>query len=135
MTFLLSLFNRIWSEGVFPTMWRIALVIPILKPGKDASDPSSYRPIALTSCICKLLERIVNARLVWHLEKENIINESQYGFRRCRSTVDVLARIDTFIKIAFARKEHVVAVFFDIEKSLRYNLEISRSKETTRHWL
>ena len=117
MLFTLSLFNRIWSEGDFPSMWRVAIVIPFLKPGKAASNPNNYRPIALTSCICKLLERVVNARLVWNLEKGNALNESQYGFRRGRSTTDVLARIDSFIKIAFARKEHVVAVFFDLTKA------------------
>ncbi|GBN46077.1 hypothetical protein AVEN_177206-1, partial [Araneus ventricosus] len=50
---LLILFNRIWNEHVFPMAWNRAIVIPILKPGKNTEDPSSYRPIALTSCLCK----------------------------------------------------------------------------------
>ena len=116
MIFLLALFNRIWYEGVFPTTWRTAVVIPFAKPGKDPSDPDNYRPIALTSCICKLLERIVNVRLVFTLEQANIISRSQYGFRRNRSTTDVLARIDSFIKGAFARREHVVAFFLTSQR-------------------
>ncbi|GFS74412.1 RNase H domain-containing protein [Trichonephila clavipes] len=63
---LLYLFNRIWREQVYPTQWQEAIVIPILKPGKDPKNPLSYRPIALTSCLCKTLERMVNARLVYH---------------------------------------------------------------------
>ncbi|GFW06952.1 RNase H domain-containing protein [Trichonephila clavipes] len=48
---LLYLFNRIWREQVYPTQWQEAIVIPILKPGKDPKNPLSYRPIALTSCL------------------------------------------------------------------------------------
>ena len=46
-----------------------ALIISIPKLGKDHFNPLNYRPIALTSCICKTVERMVNERLVWYLEK------------------------------------------------------------------
>ena len=72
VSLLLDLFNDICQSGEFPISWREALVIPIPKPGKDASEPSNYRPIALTSCLCKILERMVNDRLVWFLEKNNL---------------------------------------------------------------
>lgn len=45
---ILSLFNCVWAEGYLPAEWKHAVIVPILKPGKDASDPGSYRPIALT---------------------------------------------------------------------------------------
>ncbi|GFY21435.1 RNA-directed DNA polymerase from mobile element jockey [Trichonephila clavipes] len=70
---LLYLFNRIWREQVYPTPWQEAIVIPILKPGKDPKNPTRYRPIALTSCLCKTIERMVNARLVYQLEKNRCI--------------------------------------------------------------
>ena len=50
---LLNIFNKIWISGDFPPDWRKAIIIPIPKPGKDPTNPSNYRPIALTSCICK----------------------------------------------------------------------------------
>ncbi|GFT03523.1 probable RNA-directed DNA polymerase from transposon X-element [Trichonephila clavipes] len=81
---LLYLFNRIWREQVYPTQWQEAIVIPILKPGKDPKNPLSYRPIALTSCLCKTLERMVNARLVYELEKNKCIPLFQSGFRKGR---------------------------------------------------
>ena len=65
---LLNMFNNIWMSGSFPATWQQAIVIPIPKPGKDHSDPNNYRPIALTSCICKTMERMVNNRLVFYLE-------------------------------------------------------------------
>ncbi|KAG8183377.1 hypothetical protein JTE90_008279 [Oedothorax gibbosus] len=50
-----------------------AIVIPIAKPGKDPHDAGNYRPIALTSCLCKLMERMVNARLVYCLEEQRCL--------------------------------------------------------------
>ncbi|GFV81577.1 RNA-directed DNA polymerase from mobile element jockey [Trichonephila clavipes] len=70
---ILFLFNRVWKEHCFPSSWREAIVIPILKPGKVATDPLSYRPIALMSCFCKTFERMVNTRLVYVLEKEKCV--------------------------------------------------------------
>ena len=114
---LLNIFNHIWVTGAFPPSWREAEVIPIPKPGRDPSNPGNYRPIALTSCICKTMERLVNARLTWHLEKHGLISDLQCGFRQGRSTVDHLVRFETFIREAFIKKQHVLAVFFDLEKA------------------
>ena len=58
---------------------------------------------------------MINERLVWYLEKNNIITEFQSGFRHQRSTNDHLVRLETFIREAFIKKEHLVAVFFDLE--------------------
>ena len=71
LSVLLTIFNYIWQTQHFPTNWKTALIIPILKPGKIASDPKSYRPISLTSCICKTFERMVNRRSMVHRTKPN----------------------------------------------------------------
>ena len=70
---LLNVYNDVWESGNFPPSWREALVIPIPKPGKDLKDPKNYRPIALTSCLCKTMERMVNARLVHCLETQGTL--------------------------------------------------------------
>ena len=114
---LLHIFNDIWATGVFPDSWRLATVIPIPKPGKDHAEPTNYRPIALTSCLCKTLERMINKRLVWYLESNDLISPIQSGFRSERSTNDHLIRLETFIRDAFVNREHVVSVFFDLEKA------------------
>ena len=51
------------KTGDLPSIWKLANVIPSPKPGKDHSEPSNYRPIALTSCVCKAMKRMTNARL------------------------------------------------------------------------
>ena len=114
---LLRAFNDSWTTGQFPPAWSEATIIPIPKPGKDPTDPGNYRPIALTSCLCKTFERLVNYRLVWFLEKNKIFTEYQSGFRKSRSTTDQLVRLESYIREAFVRREHVVSVFFDLEKA------------------
>ena len=114
LTLLLTVFNSIWESGIFPSSWREATIAAIPKPGKDSSDPNNYRPIALTSCLCKTMERMVNNRLMWVLESKGLLASEQCGFRKNRSTADHLVRFDSYIRNAFAKKEHVLAIFFDL---------------------
>ena len=114
---LLDIFNDIWETGKFPESWELSTIIPVPKPGKDHTEPTNYRPIALASCFCKTLERMINTRLVWYLESNNLISPVQSGFGSERSTNDNLITLETFIRDAFIKKEHVVAVFFDLEKA------------------
>lgn len=74
---LLMLYNKVWEKGEIPESWKEAITILIRKPGKDASNPSNYRPISLTSHICKLMERMVNERIMYNLEKRGMITEFQ----------------------------------------------------------
>jgi Reverse transcriptase (RNA-dependent DNA polymerase) len=87
------------------------------KPEKDPTDPGNYRPIALTSCLCKTFEQLINCRLVWFLEKNKVLTVYQSGFRKSRSTTDQLVRLESYIREAFVRREHVVCVCFDLEKA------------------
>ena len=73
---LLNIFNYIWTTGKFPEEWTYATIIPIPKPGKDPVEPNNYRLMALTSCLCKTLERIINTRLTWFLESKIIYRSS-----------------------------------------------------------
>jgi potassium voltage-gated channel Eag-related subfamily H protein 8 len=104
LSFLLSMYNRICIEGSFPSRWGEAIVVHILKAGKDRSFSTSYRPICLTSCICKHMERMVNSRLVWLMESRGILSNIQCGFRRNRSSVDHLVSLEEQIRQAFFNK-------------------------------
>jgi hypothetical protein len=61
---LLKGYNQVWAGNSFPEDWTEALVVSVLKPGKDASRVARYRLISLTSCVCKLFEKMVNNSLV-----------------------------------------------------------------------
>lgn len=114
---ILELFNRVWREGKVPGEWKEAVIISIRKPGKDTSDPGNYRPIALTSNICKLMERMVNERLLYKIEKGSVLTEYQSGFRKGRSTIDPIIRLEDEIRKVQVNREMVISVFFDVEKA------------------
>ena len=111
----LTLFDRIWKEDSFQREWKLACVIPLQKKNKDPSDPKSYRPISLTSHPGKLLEGMVKARLERYLESRNIINPFQSGFRKGRSTIDQLVRLQHDVLNSKNRERSVVAIFQDLE--------------------
>ena len=116
-SFILNIINRIWKEHLYPKIWELAMFLPFLKPGKNSLDITNYRPIALTSCLCKLMEKMVNTRLMWYLEREKLISPAQCGFRRMYSCTDILVRMESSICEAFASKQHHVTIFFDLEKA------------------
>ena len=63
------------------------------------------------------MERMINDRLVWFLESNNLISGNQAGFCKNYSTNDHLVRLESFIRDAFIKKEHCFAIFFDLEKA------------------
>jgi len=113
---LLSILHDIWLTGNFPSSWRQSYVVPIPKLGKDTSDPTNCRPIALTSCVCKVMERILNNRLVWYLERNKIITPTQSGFRKSRSTTDQLVCLESFVREAFIQKQQATAIFLILKR-------------------
>ena len=100
----LQIFNASWKSGKIPIIWKKAIMIPILKHGKPRNQVDSYRPISLTSCACKLMERIINNRLTWILESENLLVDEQAGFRKNRSTEDQIAYIAQEIEDGFQER-------------------------------
>lgn len=125
-TLLLDIYNYIWLHHVFPQTWREATIIPIKKPNKDQTIPTSYRPIALTNTLCKIMEQLVNNRLVWFLESNNLISNEQIGFRKHRTTTDHHIILKSEIRKAFKNKQHLISIYFDLERAFdttwRYNI-------------
>ena len=117
LKYILDFYNIMFSNHVFPEKWKEAIIIPILKSGKESSDPSSYRPIALISCLSKILEKILNKRLMWFLEKNNLIDRHQCGFRQGRSTTDHLTRLTSDIQEALVNNKYHISIFLDLEKA------------------
>ena len=116
-TKLLEVINLSWKTGNLPQLWREAEMIPVYKKGKNITQASSYRPISLTSSMCKVMERVINTRLTWYLEKENKIAPQQAGFRPYRSTEDQVTHITQSVQDAFQEKKTVLAVCVDMQKA------------------
>ncbi|GFW29097.1 putative RNA-directed DNA polymerase from transposon BS [Trichonephila clavipes] len=79
---LLDILNQSWKSVRLPHEWKRAIITPIRKPGKVLSSPESYRPVALTSIPCKIMDRMMLRRLAYFLDSNNLLPREQYGFRR-----------------------------------------------------
>ncbi|GFS64069.1 probable RNA-directed DNA polymerase from transposon BS [Trichonephila clavipes] len=101
----------------FPNAWKTAVVIPILKPGKNPKLAESHRPISLLPILSKLAEKIISTRLNDYLENENILVPEQHGFRPRLSTTHQLLRVVEYIKDGIDRHQYTAAVFLDIQKA------------------
>ena len=82
-----------WEKGKLPSAWKEAVVIPVRKPGKDPSKPTSYKPIALMSNICKIMERMITERLSYEIEKRGKLASYQSGFWEGRHAMDSIIRL------------------------------------------
>jgi ribonuclease HI len=95
--------------------WKQGVICPILKPGKDPTEVKSYRPITLLSCIGKLMERIIQKRIEYHIEANHALPPTQTGYRRGRSTIDLLATLTQTIRQAAMDGSYALVVYLDIQ--------------------
>jgi hypothetical protein len=104
------------STGVFPDAFKKALVHPIHKGGSKV-DLSNYRPISVLTAMSKVLEKILNNRLLSYLHKFDILAENQYGFRAGLSTEDGVLELTEFIAKNIDNKAKVIGTFLDLSKA------------------
>ena len=93
----------------------MAKVIPIFKGGND-EILGNWRPISITLCIAKVIERIVKKRLVSFLEKHDLLCKNQFGYRAKHSTTHAILNICDNIINNFDKKKHTVSIFLDLSK-------------------
>lgn len=93
---ILNHFNNIWYNNIFPDELKILILLPLLKPGNDPSNPDERRPIAIICCLSKLIEKMNTKRLRWILESNKNINDA----------------LEIIIQ-----KEQLIATFFDLKKA------------------
>ncbi|GFW82904.1 probable RNA-directed DNA polymerase from transposon X-element [Trichonephila clavipes] len=93
-----NIINNMLNLRYFPSAWKTAVVVPILKPGKDPTLVESHRPISLLPILSKLAEKIISARLNDYLETNKILIPEQHGFRPRLSTTHQLLRVVEYIK-------------------------------------
>lgn len=129
LEFYLQLINDIMLSGKIPSSWRSQEILPILKPDKPSDDATSYRPIALSSVLAKIAEHLVKNRLEWFIESNQKLSNSQFGFRKGKSTMDSISILTTDIRTAFTTNKNVVAAFLDISSAYdNVNILILRQK-------
>ena len=77
------IFTNSLQQGKLPKIWKKANITPLYKKG-NKSNPLNYRPVSLTSVICKVLEKLIREEWVDMLEKQKMLTEKQFGFRQGR---------------------------------------------------
>ena len=98
---LAELFNKCLKRCCFPYCWKGLYVVPVFKSVGERSATKNYHPVSLLSVVSKVFEKLVNNRIVDHLEKCGLFSDFQYGFRSCRSTADLLTVVSNRIARAF----------------------------------
>ena len=87
---LAELFNKSLKESCFPDCWKVSSVVPVFKNVGETSTAKNYRPVSLLSVVSKVFEKLVNNRIVDHIEKCDLFSDLRYGFGSSRSTADLL---------------------------------------------
>ena len=88
---LVELFNKCLKDSCFPDCWKVSSVVPVFKNVGERSTAKNYHPVSLLSVVSKVFEKLVNNRIVEHLEKCGLFSDFQYGFRSSQSTADLLS--------------------------------------------
>ena len=113
---LVYLFNISLGNGIFPSKWKSATVIPLFKGG-SRSDVGNYRPISLLPLPGKLLEKVVHNRISAFFETNDLLCDEQCGFRKDRSTTLSIVNLTNSLLTAINNHETCFAVFIDLKKA------------------
>ena len=114
---LAELFNKCLTESCFPDCWKVSSVVHVFKNVGERSAARNYHPVSLFSVVSKVFEKLVNNRIVDHLEKCGLFSYFLYGFRSSRSTADLLTVVSDRIARAFNRSGAIRALTLDISKA------------------
>ena len=103
-------------SGVFPSNMKTGIIIPIYK-NKDRDSIINYRPISILNSLSKILEKAASIRLINHLERNNILADSQYAYRKSRSTELAATKLVNKILNNFDENKITIAVFLDLTRA------------------
>ena len=104
------------KQGQIPDCWKEGAVSPLFKNG-DRHDKKNYRPVTITSILCRVLEKIMRKRILNHLEKNKIISDHQHGFTKKKSCETNLLESYDFITEMIDKGMAVDEVFLDLAKA------------------
>jgi len=113
---LTTIFRRSLDDGIVPLDWKQANVCAIYKKGQKTL-PENYRPVSLTSHICKIFESILKDIIVEHIDKHKLLNQSQHGFVKNKSCLTNLLEFTTFISGCIDDHKDVDVIYLDFQKA------------------
>ena len=102
---LVHIFNNFIDTGIIPEALKVAQIIPIYK-NDDPKEFTNYRPISILPVLSKILEKVILRRLLEFLTKQDILNHSQFGFRKHSTTFALIDLVDK-ISNSFDNKDYI----------------------------
>jgi hypothetical protein len=108
------LFNDILTTGKLPKLFKQAKINAILKPGKDGTDASHYRPISLLSIVYKILERLILQRIQPLIDADVPVSQASFRKNRRRSCTEQFMALTSHIEAGFERKLKTGTIFIDL---------------------
>ena len=113
---LAKLYNNCMNSGTFPQIFKTGKITPIFKKGnKELLE--NYRPVSILPIFGKIFEKIIYKRLYSFFTKENVLSNTQFGFRKGHSTVHALHSSVRKIELAMENRLHTVGIFIDLSKA------------------
>ena len=114
---LAELFNKSLKSLFFPNSLKFSSVVSVFKNVGQRSTAKNYTPVSLLSVVSKVFEKLINNRIVDHLEKCGLFSDFHYGFRSSRSTADLFTVVSDKIARAFNKSGATRAVALGISKT------------------
>ncbi len=112
---LTHIVNLSIQSSIVPDQTKVARVLPMFK-SSEGNFFSNYRPISILPVFSKVLEKVVYNRLLHYLNKQNILFDNQYGFRKNHSTLQALTDLLEKIATAFDNKKFTIGILLDLSK-------------------
>ena len=113
---LYKIFRKSADERKAPQGWKRGNVPPIYKKGPK-EEPGNYRPVCLTSVPCKIFESIIVDLIVEHIEKNNLLLDSQHGFRQNRSCLSNLLEFFHYMLSVYDKSRAIDIIYLDFQKA------------------
>ena len=112
---LLAIWRQSLDEGICPNQAKQSTITPLHK-GKSTAHAANYRPVTLTSHLVKIFEKVLRKHVVSHLEKNNLFNNTQHGFRAGRSCLSQLLSHDKILSLLDS-SANVYVIYLDFAKA------------------
>ena len=113
---LAEIFNQSILTGIYPAKFKLAKIVPVFKDD-DETLPENYRPISLLSIYNRIFEKLIYARLIKFISKNNILYNLQYGFRSKHSTQHAILDIVNTINSNMDSGKYTCGIFIDLKKA------------------
>ena len=110
---LMRIFRACIQTQTWPDIWKTARVTPVHKK-KEKGNPKNYRPVSLLSVVSKIFEKIIAKQLTEHLDQHHLLSNRQFGFRKNRSTADLLTLLAKEWNDTLDAGKNTVVVALDI---------------------